>query len=106
MVHNASGSGEDDVTELARRKKAGNPLLDIVNLQVEARADNANLVKTAVQEHNDLSGAVVINELEVVDVAVLLDHLQKADDNLRGRTDKNLALTGLLSVMNSLQGVS
>lgn len=37
---------------------------------------------------------------------MLLDHLQEADDHLRGRADKHLALTSLLGVVNALKSVS
>lgn len=37
---------------------------------------------------------------------MLLHHLQKADDDLGGRADKDLALASLLSVVDVLKSVS
>lgn len=37
---------------------------------------------------------------------MLLDHTQEADDHLRGRANKDLALASLLGVVNGLKGVS
>lgn len=69
VVHNTSRGGQDNVTELTRGKEIGDPLLNVVNLDVETGRDNADLVKTTVELDNDLARAVVINELEVVNVA-------------------------------------
>lgn len=68
VVHDTSGGGKDDVTELTRGKKVSNPVLNVVDLDVEAGGDDTNLVKTAVKENSDLTGTVVIDELEVINV--------------------------------------
>ena len=69
VVHDTSRSGKDDVAELTGRKELVDPGLDVINLDVETGGDDTNLVKTAVKENSDLTGAVVINELEVLNVA-------------------------------------
>ena len=47
MIHDASGSGENDVAELTRRKKLRDPFLEILDLNIVARADDASLVDAA-----------------------------------------------------------
>lgn len=69
VVHDTSRSGKDDVAELTGRKELVDPGLDVINLDVETGGDDTNLVKTAVKENSDLTGTVVINELEVLNVA-------------------------------------
>lgn len=79
MVHDTGRCSEDDVSELTRRQKLDNPLLEIRNSHVVARADDASLVDTeewelaassrlalrrvvpAVELNDDLPGAVVID---------------------------------------------
>ena len=46
VVHDAGGGGEDDVAELTRWKELDNPLLEVAELDVVARADDAGLVET------------------------------------------------------------
>ena len=45
VIHNASGSRKDNVSELTRREELDNPLLEVAKLDVVAWADNASLVK-------------------------------------------------------------
>lgn len=67
LVHNASGCGQDDVTELTGREKLDNPLLKLVETDVVAGGDDTALVEAAVELDNDLAGAVVIDLLELAD---------------------------------------
>lgn len=86
VVHDASRGGEDDETELTRGQELGDPLLHVAELDVVARADDAGLVETvkmsvvfgirtryeyipAVQLDDDLAVAVVIDLLELANVA-------------------------------------
>lgn len=87
VVHDASRGGEDDVAELTRWQELDNPLLEVVELDVVAWADDAGLVEAedvledmamqrdvtfdlpAVQLNDDLAVAVVIDLLELADVA-------------------------------------
>ena len=43
VVHDTSGSGEDDVAELARGEKMGGVLLELGDSDVEAGRDNGGL---------------------------------------------------------------
>ena len=87
VVHDAGRGGENDVAELTRGQKLDNPLLHVAQLDVVAGADNAGLVEAgdrsevhlkweqtrrdlpAVQLDDDLAIAVVIDLLELADVA-------------------------------------
>ena len=69
VVHDTSGGGQDDVTELTRRKELDDPLLDIAKLDVVAGGDDTGLVDAAVKLDDDLAVAVVVNLLELGNVA-------------------------------------
>lgn len=47
VVHDTSRGGEDDVAELTRGQELDNPLLEVTELDVVARADDAGLVEAA-----------------------------------------------------------
>jgi hypothetical protein len=54
VVHDTSRGGEDNVTELTRRKELDNPLLNLVELDVVAGRDTSALVDTTVELDDDL----------------------------------------------------
>lgn len=45
VVHDASRGGEDNVAELTRGKELDDPLLEVTELDVVSRADDAGLVE-------------------------------------------------------------
>ena len=57
--HTATHSGQ----------QVGDVLLDLAERDVEARRDDTGLVDPAVELDNDLAGAVVVDDLELADVA-------------------------------------
>ena len=69
MVHDALGGGEHDVTELTAGKQVAGPHLNLIDLNIEAGRDAAALVETTNQIDDDLSGAVVIHDGDVTNVA-------------------------------------
>ena len=69
VIHYTSRGGQDDVPKLTSRKELGDPLLKLSKADVVSGADNTSLVEAAVELDNDLSGAVVINLLELANVA-------------------------------------
>jgi hypothetical protein len=69
VVHDSSGGGEDDVAELTRWEELDNPLLEVVELDVVARADDTGLVEAAVELDDNLAVAVVVDLLELSNVA-------------------------------------
>lgn len=46
VVHDTSGGGQDDETELTGRKELGGPLLEVTELDGVAGVDNTSLVET------------------------------------------------------------
>lgn len=69
VVHDTGRGGEDDLAERTGREEEGDPVLDGVNGNVEAGRDNAGLVETAVKLDDDLATTVVVDDLELADVA-------------------------------------
>lgn len=69
VVHDTGRGGEDDLAERTGGEEEGDPVLDGVNGDVEAGRDNAGLVETAVKLDDDLAATVVVDDLELADVA-------------------------------------
>lgn len=69
VVHDTGGGGEDNVTELTRGKELDDPLLHIAELNVVAGRDDTGLVDAAVKLDNNLAVAVVVDLLELANVA-------------------------------------
>jgi hypothetical protein len=129
MVHDTSRGGQDNITELTGRKQVGGPLLKIGKLDVETGGDDTALVDTTNELNNNLAGTVIVNLLELANVAyywysqlpaspqnflamrkknlhtMLLHDRKELDNDLGGRTDKNLTLSTLLSVVDVVQGI-
>ena len=63
------GTYEDDLAKGTGGKEQVDPVLDLADLDVEAGRDDAGLVEAAVELDNDLARAVVVDDLEVADVA-------------------------------------
>lgn len=76
MVHDTARSGEDEVAELTRGQEIGDPLLDMLDLDVKARADDTALVDATNQLDHDLATTVVVNNLEFADVAWIPTRLE------------------------------
>lgn len=68
LVHDPEGGGQHDVTELTRRQQVGHPLLDALQLNIEARGDDAALVDATDELDHNLPAAVVVDDLELTDV--------------------------------------
>ena len=83
VIHDSGGGGKDEVSELTGWKKSVGVLLQIVKTDVESWRDDGGLVEASGEVDDDLSGAVVVDDLELSDVSVLHHDGQEADDNLR-----------------------
>jgi len=105
VIHNTIRGGQDDETELTGWQQVGDPLLHIIDLDIKTRADDTTLVKTTVELDDDLTGAMIIDNLEFTNVAVLLHDSQEFDDYLGDGTDEYLTLSTLLSVVNALKSI-
>jgi hypothetical protein len=69
VVHDTSRGGENDEAELTRGQQLDNPLLHVAELDVVAGGDDTGLVDAAVELDDDLAVAVVVDLLELADVA-------------------------------------
>lgn len=69
VVHDTSRGGQDNVTKLSRWQQVGDPLLNVVDTDVESWRDDTNLVESTVELDNNLTRSVVVNVLEVTNVA-------------------------------------
>jgi len=69
LVHDAGRGGEDDVAKLTGGKELDDPLLELVEADVVAGGDDTALVEAAVELDDNLAGAVVVDLLELANVA-------------------------------------
>lgn len=69
VVHDTGRGGQDDVTERTRGQELLNPVLNLTELDVEARRDDTTLVDAAVELDDNLTGTVVVDLLELANVA-------------------------------------
>ena len=90
MVHDTLVGGEDDETELSGWEDLIDELLEILQFQVESWWDDTGLVESSVQIDNDLSGSLVINDLEVWDITMFLHASKELDNNLGDWSEQNL----------------
>ena len=68
VVHDALSRRQHAESELAGGEDRVDGVLELSDFEVEARADSA-LVDSSVQLNHDLSSTLVVDNLEVVDVA-------------------------------------
>ena len=94
VVDDTLVGGEDDESELSGWENLVNKLLEILELEVESWGDDTALVQSSVKVNDDLSGSGIVNDLELVDVAVLLHESEELDDNLGDWSQENLKITG------------
>ena len=73
---------------------------------IEPGRDHTALVDAADELHYNLSCSVVVDNLQVANVAVLLHHLQKLNDDLGVWPDQNLAFSTLLGIDDVVQAIS
>ena len=90
VVHDALVGREDENTELTGRKDSVGEVLELSEGKIEAGGDDTALVEATVEVDNDLAGALIINDLELVDVAVLLHDTEELDQDLRDGSEDNL----------------
>ncbi len=71
VVHDAVGGGEDDLSELSGGEDVVDELLEVLELEVVSGGDHAALVESAVKLNDNLARALVINNLELIDVTYM-----------------------------------
>ena len=69
VVHDARRGGEDDLSERSSGEQQVDPVLNGIDTDVESGRDDTGLVESAVELDDDLAASVVVNDLELSDVA-------------------------------------
>lgn len=106
MIHDAIGGGQHQVAELTRWKEVAGKLLNSRHGDIESGGNHTALVDAADELHDNLSCSVVVNDLQVTNVAVLLHHLQELDDDLGVWPDQDLSLSTLLGIHDVVQAIA
>ncbi len=71
VVHDTGRGGQDNVTERTGGQELLNPVLNLTELNVEARRNDTALVDTSVELDDNLARTVVVDLLELSDVALI-----------------------------------
>lgn len=69
VVHDSGRGGQDDIAELTGGQQLDDPLLEVGQADVVAGGDDTGLVETAVQLNDNLARSVVVDLLELANVA-------------------------------------
>lgn len=77
VVHDTGRGGQDNVTERTGGQELLNPVLNLTELNVEARRNDTALVDASVELDDNLAGAVVVDLLELSDVAFTIAERRK-----------------------------
>lgn len=72
MIHNARTSRQHDVPKLTAGQQLDDPLLEVAQLHVVARANDADFVQAAVELDHNLAVAVVVYFFEFANVACVV----------------------------------
>jgi len=81
VIHDTTGSSHNNFAELPGGQEVVCPLFVVPDSNVEAWHDDADLVDASGQVDDDLATTVVVDNLELADVAVLHHHGQESDDD-------------------------
>lgn len=69
VVHDTSRSGQDNVAKLTGGQQLDDPLLHLGEADVVSGRDDTGLVEATIKLNNNLAGAVVVDLLELANVA-------------------------------------
>lgn len=105
VVHDATTAGKDDVTKLTGGQQVLGPVFQVIHFDVEARRDNATLVKPSVQLNDDFSGTVIIYDFKFTNVSVSLHNREEFYNDFGGRTDEDLTLSAFLGIIDAFQAI-
>lgn len=105
VVHDAIGRGEDKVAKLPTGQYVGTPLLNVFYSDIVAWGNHGALVDTAEKLDHNLATAMVIDDVELADVAMFLHTQQEFHNDAAGRPDQHLPLALFLGVDNGLETI-
>lgn len=86
VVHDAVRGRQHDEPELPGREQVRDPLLDVIHTHVETRRDNTALVDAPDKVDHNLARAMVVDVLELADVACNEQSHPKANARVRNCT--------------------
>ena len=89
VVHDTLVGGEDEETELSGGENGVGKVLEVLQLEVESGGDNTALVESSVKLDNDLSGAGIIDDLELVDQDRVFNSSGGASESAGPRSSKS-----------------
>lgn len=90
VIHDTFVGGEDDVSELSGWENLIDELLEVLDFKVESWGDDTTFVESSVEVNNNLSGSLVINDLEFTDISVTLHSSKELDNDLGDWSEHNL----------------
>lgn len=68
MIHDTAGCGQDEVTKLTGWQQISGVRLEVVQLDVKARANHTALVQTAGEVDDDFARSMIIDNFKFTDV--------------------------------------
>ena len=69
VVHNSSGGGDHNVSELTGGEEVPQPRLELLDGHIVTGADDTTLVDASQELDHNLAGTVVVNDLELTNVS-------------------------------------
>ena len=92
VVHDTLVGGKDNITELSGWQDLVNELLEILELEVESWGDDTALVQSTVELNDDFAGSSIIDDLELIDVAMLLHDSEELNNDLGDWSEEDLKI--------------
>lgn len=105
MIENAIRRRQDEVTKLSRRQDIIRPSLNVRQLQIESRRDDAALVDSTIEIDDNFPRSLVIDQFKVTNVSMLLHDLEEFDDHFADGSNHDLSLAASLGVVNCVETV-
>jgi len=81
VVHDARGCCEDQVAELSRREKVGDPFLNIGQRYIETRTDATTFVDSTIEFNDNFVGTMIINDFKFTNITMRHHDLKEFDDD-------------------------
>jgi len=81
VIHNTLIGCQNYISELTGGQNAVGEILEILQLKIKSRGDNTALVKASIQVNNNFTGASIINNSKLVDVAFSLHQTEDFDED-------------------------
>ena len=82
MIHDTISSGENDMSELSRRKDLVAPIFNLIDWDVESWRDDSTFINSSKELDYDFSGSVIVDDLEFSNVSFLLHNFKELDEDL------------------------